>query len=100
MRVKVEGDVLKSIKTTSINEASGNFIGLARFSNKGCKRLTSEMSKIVKGNYDDYYTLAIDRMARRHENITCLDINGLLWREIDTKNEYDEARSIFPEFNK
>lgn len=100
MRVKVHGDILQSIKTTTIKEASGNFIGLAKFSSKGCEKLVSEMSKIIKGNFDDYYTLAIDRMARRHEDIACLDIAGLLWREIDTKNEYDEAKAIFPEFNK
>jgi L-glutamine-phosphate cytidylyltransferase len=100
MRVKVHGDILQSIKTTTIKEASGNFIGLAKFSSKGCEKLVSEMSKIIKGNYDDYYTLAIDRMARKYENIACLDIAGSLWREIDTKNEYDEAKAIFLDFNK
>jgi L-glutamine-phosphate cytidylyltransferase len=99
MRVKVQGDILQSIKTTSFEEASGNFIGLAAFKNKGCQRLVNEMSKLVKGNYDDYYTLAIDRMARRSENVACLDIAGLLWREIDTRDEYNEAKKMLVEFN-
>jgi L-glutamine-phosphate cytidylyltransferase len=99
MRVKVANNTLQSIKTTTNDEASGNFTGLAAFSKNGCKKLVNEMSKVIGGNYDDYYTLAIDNMARRNEKIACFDVAGLLWREIDTKDEYDEVKAMSFKFN-
>lgn len=100
MRVEVDGDKLLNIKTTSIEKASGNFIGLSKLSKVGCNVLVNEMSSLINSNYDDYYTLAIDNLARRNEVIGCCDVNKMLWREIDTKDEYDEVNSIWLEFNK
>jgi L-glutamine-phosphate cytidylyltransferase len=94
MKVEVDNDRLLSIKTTTVEDASGNFIGLAKFSNSGCKMLVNEMSKLISGNFDDYYTLALDKMSRRGEVINYCDISGIYWREIDTKDEYDEVRSM------
>jgi choline kinase len=99
MRVEVDNDRLLSIKTTTIKNSSGNFIGLAKFNSKGCKRLLSGMKKIINGNYDDYYTLAIDNMSRSGKMVNYCDINGILWREIDTKYEYDEVLKISHLFN-
>ena len=99
MRVEVNNDRLLSIKTTSIEDASGNFIGLAKFSNMGCKVLIDEMSKLISNHYDDYYTLAIDNISRSGVVVNYCDISGILWREIDTKGEYDEVRLIEHAFN-
>ena len=100
MRVEVGNSKLLSIKTTTVENASGNFIGLAKFNKLGCEKLVNEMSKLIKSNFDDYYTLAIDKIVRRGEYVAYCDINGILWREIDTKDEYDEVKTIFMEFNK
>lgn len=100
MRVEVEGNNLLSIKSTTVENASGNFIGISKLNTDGCRRLVDEMAELINGNYDDYYTLAIDKMARREEVIGCCDINGKLWREIDTKDEYDEVEAMLLEFNK
>jgi len=100
MRVEVGNSKLLSIKTTTVENASGNFIGLAKFNKLGCEKLVNEMSKLIKSNFDDYYTLAIDKIVRRGEDVAYCDINGILWREIDTKDEYDEVKTIFMEFNK
>ena len=97
MRVEVINEKLKNIKTTPIKSSSGNFIGLSKLSDSGCKKLIKEMKLQIHGNYDDYYTLAIDKMARRGEVIGCCDINGMLWRErmtIDTEKDYEEVQSL------
>ena len=99
MKVKVENGMLQNIKTTTADEASGNFIGLASFNNAGCEKLVSEMATLVESNYDDYYTLAIDKMARRGNNVGFHDVAEQLWREIDTQDEYDEVRTMSREFN-
>ena len=53
----------------------------------------------INGNYEDYYTIAIDKIARRGEVIGCCDIKGMLWREIDTEEEYEEVKSLENKFN-
>jgi L-glutamine-phosphate cytidylyltransferase len=100
MRVEIDSERVLSIKTTNTVDASGNFIGLSKFNDFGCKILINEMSEIINKNYDDYYTLAIDNMARRGVIVNYCDISGILWREIDTKDEYNEVLSIGLDFNK
>ena len=99
MRVEVYGEKLRNIKTTSVKSASGNFIGLAKLNHNGCKKLLKEMKIQINGNYEDYYTIAIDKIARRGEVIGCCDIKGMLWREIDTEEEYEEVKSLENKFN-
>jgi choline kinase len=94
MRVETDNNKLLSIKTTAIEDSSGNFIGISKLNSKGCKRIVNEMKEIINSNYDDYYTLAIDNMSRRGEIVNCCDISGILWREIDTKDEYDEVLAM------
>jgi hypothetical protein len=56
------------------------------------------MSKIVDGHHEDYYTIAVDHLARRGVTVGYLDVKKYIWREIDTKEEYDEVCSIYNEF--
>jgi len=99
MRVSVNENKIENITSTSIQEADGNFIGIAKFNSKGCKLLLSEMCSLINGNYKDYYTIAIDNLARKGSEINYLDVKGHIWREIDTKDEYDEACNIYDSFN-
>jgi|APSaa5957512535_1039671.scaffolds.fasta_scaffold14800_4 L-glutamine-phosphate cytidylyltransferase len=99
MRVEVDNNKLLSIKTTTSENASGNFIGIAKLNSDGCKRLISEMKNLITENFDDYFTLAIDNISRRGEIVNYCDVSGLLWREIDTEEEYNEARLIEHMFN-
>jgi len=93
MKVRCEHNMIKNIKSTTEDEATGNFIGIAKFSQKGAKDLVNEMESLIGGNYDDYYTLAIDRMARRGKPIACFDVSKFFWREIDTLDEYYETNA-------
>jgi len=98
MRVLACDNRLKNITTTTPEEANGNFIGIAKFKKDGCKLLKDEMSKMINGHYDDYYTLAVDKLARKGAIIGCYDARNSIWREIDTKDEYDELQTIYKRF--
>ena len=98
MRVSIDSDRIKNITTTSISEADGNFIGLAKMNKNGCELLVEEMSSLINGHYKDYYTIAIDNIARNGILVNYFDVKNLLWREVDTKTEYDEVRSIYDNF--
>jgi choline kinase len=98
MRVAINNANIKNITTTTVDEADGNFIGISKISQSGCALLLDEMSKIVDSHYEDYYTIAIDQLARRGVTVGYCDVKKYIWREIDTKEEYDEICSIYNEF--
>ena len=99
MRVSVSNERITSITSTSIKEANGNFIGLAKISKSGCKVLYDEMSNIVSSHFSDYYTIAIDNLVRRGGKVGCCDVREYIWREIDTQDDYDELVSIYDRFS-
>ena len=98
MRVAINGCKIKNITTTTVEEADGNFIGISKVSRLGCALLVDEMSKIIDGHYEDYYTIAIDNLARNGLDIGYYDVQKFIWREIDTKSEYDEIKKIIYRF--
>jgi len=99
MRVLACDNRVKNITTTTPEEANGNFIGIAKFKKDGCKLLVNEMSKIIDDHYDDYYTLAVDKLARKGVTVGCFDALNSIWREIDTKDEYDELKQNYGLFD-
>jgi len=98
MRVAVNEHSLTSITTTSVEEASGNFIGISKLSKEGCAILVDEMSSMIDGYQDDYYTMAIDRLVRNGSHVGYCDAKNHIWREVDTKDEYDEVKNIYDQF--
>ena len=98
MRVSVKSGYIDSITSTSIEEANGNFIGMAKVSKAGCRALLHEMSTMINGHFEDYYTVAVDQLARRGIPVSSYDVRESIWREIDTKEEYDELLSIYDAF--
>jgi len=99
MRVSIDSDRIKDITSTSIKEADGNFIGIAKMNKNGCELLVKEMSSLINSHYQDYYTIAIDKIARKGMIVNYFDVKSLLWREIDTKKEYDELIKIYDKFS-
>ena len=91
MGVEIDGKKLLAVGSHVKENAVGNFIGMAKFSQKGAEVLREKMNEVQAGRENDYYTIAIDELARGGIYVECLDIAGTWWREIDTKEEYDEA---------
>ena len=98
MRVSIKDERIKNITTTSIDEADGNFIGIAKINKNSCKVLVEEMSKLIDGCYKDYYTIAIDNIVRKGLQVNYYDVKNIIWREVDTKIEYEEVLSIYDKF--
>ncbi len=98
MRVAIDNTNIKNITTTTADEADGNFIGISKFNQKGCELLVNEMSNIIDSHFEDYYTIAIDNLVRNGHKVGFCDIKNDLWREIDTKEEYDDLVSIIDQF--
>ena len=96
MRIKIENGQLTSVGNhITISEASGNFIGIAKFSKLGAKYLLNEMQGIVSAQKDDYYTIAINNLAKKGVKVAHIDIKDNIWAEIDTKEDLYKANQLY-----
>ena len=96
MRVKLEYEKLTSIGShISVDEGSGNFIGIAKFSKIGARKLYNQMEKLILDHKNDYYTIAIDTLAKEGAQIGYIDVKGKKWAEIDTKADLDNANEYY-----
>ena len=76
-----------------VENADGNFLGLAKFTKFGIKFLKKYLEK-NKYNNKDYYTKAIVDMIKDNFTINYLDINKLFWKEIDTKKDLNSLNIL------
>lgn len=93
MRIRLEDGKIAGIGShISVPNGSGNFIGIAKFSKAGAQKLITKMEAMMADHKDDYYTLAIDALAREGEKIGFVDVADRMWMEIDTKKDLDDAK--------
>jgi choline kinase len=75
-------------------EGDGNFIGVAKYSARGAKRLAEELERMVATSdcADSYYTSALARLATGGHRLDGVRVDGRLWIEIDTPEDYLAAQ--------
>lgn len=96
MRVQTENNFIKTITSTKKEDATGNFIGIAKFSKKGCSILNKYMEYVIQLNDRNlYYTSAIDRYVRNGGIVQAIDIKDSSWVEVDNISDYTKARNTF-----
>lgn len=95
MRVRMAEGRLTGIGShIPVSEGSGNFIGIAVFSAQGARLLLDEMEQIAATSRNEYYTIAVDRLARRGEHVACIDVAGRPWVEIDTVDDLERSHAL------
>ena len=95
MRIKIEDQKITAIGShVTVKEGDGNFIGIAKFSKNAAKLLLTQMQMMRHGHETDYYTIAIDALAKKGVNIGYIDVKTLNWIEIDTKTDLDKAKKV------
>ena len=96
MKVKIEDKKIVAVnKQIEYNVASGNFIGMAKFSKKIAKMLFDEIDELIAKNVDGYYTLGIEQLIKKNIQVGYQFTNGLSWMDMDEMNEFEEAKKIF-----
>ena len=97
MKVKISDSSIVAVnKQISIDEADGNFIGIAKFTNDEVKSLFNNISKLIKqGNKDAYYTLAIENMIKSGNKIGFEYTENYPWLDIDEQEELEKGREIY-----
>lgn len=99
MKLKMQGDRVIAVgKHVGAREASGTFLGLAKFSAEGGRRVFAEVENLIAENQINlYFTAAIERLIADNFFVAASFTEGLPWIEIDFPEEFDRARNeIFP----
>ena len=96
MKVRIENEKIVAVnKKIENDKASGNFIGMAKFSKKITEPLFNEINELIENNVDGYYTLGIESLIKKNINVGYQFTNGLSWIDMDEINEFEEAKKIF-----
>ncbi len=102
MKVVIEGNKLLEIsKEIDYDRADGEFIGLAKFSDRARKILSKITDRRVRDQYfNDYFEYAINEAIKRNDIELTFDfvkINGRYCCEIDFQKDYEFAIKNFKE---
>lgn len=92
-----QNQVVKASKTVNPKEAVGESIGIEKINNETAKLLLAELKEMMgdKQNHQEYYEAAYERLIEKNVPFNTLDITGLRWTEIDTKEDFATAEKIF-----
>ena len=94
VRVTAENMLIESNKSIPLNEAAGEWTGIAFI--KDPKAALAYMEKIMFEEGLNYYdTHAFTRMASQGFKIFCSSTRSLPWLEIDFLEDYERAKEIF-----
>lgn len=100
MKLKVDqGKLVDLSKFIPVAEAAGESIPVMKFSRRAMSRLKQITESILeKENLHLFIDDAVLELARSGDFAThILDVTGLRWAEIDTPDDLERARKLFPE---
>ncbi len=97
MKVRVESSrFIESNKEIPLDQAAGEWTGLALISAAGKRPLLAAMEAILEqGGFQEYDTAAFSSLARQGNNFGLTATDGLPWCEIDTGSDLDRAKKLF-----
>ena len=99
VKVALSGDtrVAKVSKSIAPGEAIGESIGIELINASTSHILFAELRAMMDdpANLQDYYEAAYERLIADGFAFHAVDITGLAWTEIDTRQDYDLANQLF-----
>lgn len=89
--------VLQVSKSIAPKSAMGESIGIEKISSATADILFEELETVMAKNYNQrkYYESTYEKLVGNKVPFYCLDITGLKWAEIDTKEDLYKAQMIF-----
>jgi choline kinase len=89
--------VVKASKTVNPKEAIGESIGIEKIGADTAIQLFAELETMMQDekNHQQYYEAAYERLIEKELPFYALDISGIKWIEIDTKEDFITAKEMF-----
>ena len=94
--IREENRVVKASRTVNPEDATRESIGIEKISPEAAHALFSELEIMMKDeqHHQEYYEAAYERIIEKDVPFHALDISGLKWTEIDTKEDFLTAESL------
>lgn len=94
------GQIVQITKKMPVDEAEGEFIGMAAFRKEVIPALKEKTKQLMKEKaFTEYFESAIQRLIDDKENfrIKAVPTDGAFWAEIDFLEDYEKAATEIPE---
>jgi choline kinase len=95
VRLGADGTFIESSKAIPLDEAAGEWTGIAVVVNPALVFGAIE-HHLMNVDLNHYDTAAFNEMAKAGASIRCFDTSGEAWKEIDGTDDLAAARSMFP----
>lgn len=95
-----EGKIVQITKKMPIEEAEGEFIGIASFKKNIIPSLQIAVEKLLEEkNFSEYFEAAIQKLIDEKEFSVCsIPMGNAFWAEIDFREDYDRAAACIPQY--
>ncbi len=94
-KVIEKGGLIENVTKAKIEGENGEFIGIAKFSESGAKKLIEEIGGIAKENLNASFIDVIGRLIKRGEKISACDIKNTPFIDIDFPKDLEKAEKLF-----
>ena len=92
--IEKEG-IIEDVNKANMDKKNGEFVGIAKFSDKGAKKLVIELSSTAKINLDATFIEVIDNLIKRGEAVSAYDIKDASFIDIDFPRDLEKAEKLF-----
>lgn len=100
MKVVVDGDnnIIEISKTCDPEKALGESVGIEKMSSHYSSALFSELNKMIEDEHSDnvFYEKAFERLISQGHLFNVVDTTDLFSTELDTVEDFDNARLLIP----
>lgn len=97
MRVRIENkSIIEVNKKIPKDDASGNFIGMAKFKKNSFDIFFGEMEKMISTDSQNlYYTSVIESIIKKGQKVGYVTTENFPWIDMDEKHEVEQAKRIY-----
>jgi len=98
VKVQLASNLVKAIgKDMELSEAHGEFVGIAKFSNRFNQLFINKLNEVVKeGKVNEFFEVALDRTLKSYD-VHAVDVSDLPCIEVDTYEDLSIAKKFYSE---
>lgn len=86
---------IEDVNKANMDKENGEFIGMAKFSDSGSKKLVMELDNISKISLNSTFIEVIDSLIKNGEAVSAYDIKDASFVDIDFPNDLEKAEKLF-----
>ena len=98
MVTDAQGQITEISKTCSPAQAAGESLGIEKMGPAYTRALYKELEVMMNGEHleNKFYELAFERLIRQGHSFRILDVTNLFSCELDTVEDFENAKNLIP----